>query len=161
MDIAQGRPCPLCEAPLSAQALAEVSGDEAPLRLTLRGLPVLACAAPHRYFVGQQFPIWLLNALLDKELANLPAGTQKGLLFRKYACGGCGANLPATAAGSQTFPARLAWKDTPGFSVDMAMPVFRCTACGREQVRSAAELAKLLPAALVHAFKSAGIKAPG
>lgn len=161
MDIAQGKPCPLCEAPLNARALPEVRGDEAPLRLTLRGLPVFTCAAPHRYFVGQTFPIWLLNALLEEELGKVPAGKEKGLLFRKYACGGCGAILPAAASGPRTFSASLAWKDTPGFSVEVTMPVFRCDACGREQVRSAAELAKLAPAALVHAFKAAGIKAPG
>lgn len=161
MDIAQGKPCPLCNSPLSAQALPEVSGDEAPLRLTLRGLPVFTCAAPHRYFVGQSFPIWLLNALLEGELAKVPTGTEKGLLFRKFACGGCGAILPSAANGSRTYSTHLAWKDTPGFSVDVTMPLFRCDACGREQARSAAELAKLAPAALVHAFKAAGIKAPG
>ncbi len=161
MDIAQGKPCPLCAGPLSAQVLPDVSGDEAPLRLTLRGLPVFACPAPHRYFVGQKFPIWLLNALLDGELAEVPAGTEKGLLFRKFACGGCGAILPPAATGSRTYSMHLAWQDTPGFSVDLTMPLFRCDACGREQSRSAAELVQLAPAALVHAFKTAGIKAPG
>jgi len=156
-----GAPCPLCESPLQAKRLPEAGGDEAPLRLVLRGLPILACEAPHRYFVAQQFPIWLLNALLEEELARVPAGTAKGLLFRKYACGGCGAVLPAAASGPRTFPAHLAYGDGPEFSVDLTMPAFRCGACGCEQARSGAELAKLLPSALVHAFKGAGIKAPG
>ena len=156
-----GSPCPLCEAPLAARRLHDVRGDEAPLRITLRGLPVLACTAPHRYFVGQQFPVWLLNALADGELAKLPAGVEKGLLFKKYACGGCGAILPTTGAEPGNFSVDLAWNDTPGFVVDVSMPVVRCASCGREQVRSGAELAKLLPAALVHAFKDAGLKAPG
>ena len=102
MDIAQGKPCPLCAGPLSAQVLPDVSGDEAPLRLTLRGLPVFACPAPHRYFVGQKFPIWLLNALLDGELAEVPAGTEKGLLFRKFACGGCGARMKRNPQRAET-----------------------------------------------------------
>ena len=161
MDIAEGHPCPLCEAPLAARKLAEASGDEAPMRLTLRWLPVLACAAPHRYFVEQPFPMWLLNAMLGEELAKIPAGTQGGLVFRKYRCGGCGGPLPASAGERRTYASHLAWKGGPEFAVEVSMPVCRCPGCGREQVRSAAELAKLLPAALVHAFKAAGMKAPG
>jgi hypothetical protein len=161
MDIAEGKPCPLCEAPLAARTLPDVAGDEAPMRLELRAFPVFSCEAPHRYFLGQKFPIWLLNALLEGELPKIPAGVEKGMLFKKYACGGCGAALPAAGAEPLTFSSTLAWNDTPGFAVDITVPVYRCDGCGREQARSGAELAKLLPAALVHAFKAAGMKAPG
>lgn len=156
-----GTPCPLCEHPLAASRLPEVTGDESPMRLVIRDLPVLACGAPHRYFAGQGFPIWLLNTLADGELAKIPSGAAKGLVFRKYACGGCGAALPGAGGEPGTFSASLAWKDSPGFTVEVTVPLYRCAACGREQARSGEELAKLLPAALVHAFKSAGIKAPG
>lgn len=161
MEIGEGLSCPLCEGPLAARTLAEATGDEAPMRLTLRGLPVFACDAPHRYFRGRPFPVWLLNALLEDELPRIPAGVGKGLLFRKYACGGCGAALPGSGGEPRTFSSTLAWQETPGFSVEVTVPVVRCAACGREQARSGAELGKLLPAALVHAFKAAGIKAPG
>jgi hypothetical protein len=161
MDIGEGKACPLCETPLAARTLPETLGDEAPMRLALRGFPVFACAAPHRYFVGQQFPVWLLNAMTDGELAKIPAGVEKGLLFKKYACGGCGAVLPASGGEPRTFSSKLAWNSTPGFEVDVTVPVFRCGGCGREQARSGPELVKLLPAALVHAFKAAGLKAPG
>jgi hypothetical protein len=156
-----GSPCPLCEAPLAAKLLREAAGDEAPMRVALRGLPVLACEAPHRYFVGHGFPIWLLNVLVEVEIAKIPAGRRKGLVFRDYDCGECGARLPTSGAEPWTFSASLAWEETPGFVADITMPVFRCTSCGREQARSGEELAKLLPAALVHAFMAAGIKAPG
>lgn len=161
MEIAPGSPCPLCEAPLAARKLAEVMGDEAPMRVTIRWLPVLSCDAPHRYFIEQPFPIWLLNAMLGEEIARIPAGAESGLVFRKYRCGGCGAMLPASGAERRAYVSHLAWKDGPEFAVEVSMPVCRCTGCGREQVRSAAELAKLLPSALVHAFKAAGLKAPG
>ncbi len=159
--IEAGKPCPLCQSPLAAKRLDEVTGDESPLRVALRELPVLACEAPHRYFVGHGFPIWLLNALSDAELAKIPAGRRQGLVFRKYACGGCGAVLPASGAGTRSFSARLAWKDSPEFGAEISIPVYRCGACGVEQARCAEELAKLLPAALVHAFMAAGLKAPG
>lgn len=155
------KPCPLCEAPLAAIRLPDVSGDEAPMRVTLHDMPALACPAPHRYFVGHGFPIWLLNALVDAELARIPSGTRKGLVFRKYACGECGSPLPAAAGDTRTYPATLQWKETPAFVVDIAIPLYRCASCGREQARSGEELAKLLPAALVHAFMAGGLKAPG
>jgi hypothetical protein len=146
---------------LAARSLSAAVGEEAPIRLTLRGLPVLACAAPHRYFVAHGFPVWLLNALVETEAPRIPAGREKGLLFRSYACGECGAPLPTARGETKTFASRLAWRETPAFEAEVLVPVCRCAACGREQARSAAELAKLLPAALVHAFKSAGLKAPG
>lgn len=161
MKIGEGLPCPLCEIPLAARTLGETSGDEAPMRVTLRGLPIFSCPAPHRYFVGQQFPIWLLNALVDGELGRIPAGKEKGLVFKSYACGECGGALAASGGDPRTYTSNLAWNETPGFAVDVSMPVFRCDSCGREQARSGAELAKLLPAALVHAFMAAGLKAPG
>jgi hypothetical protein len=161
MDIGEGKPCPLCQAPLTARTLPDTPGDEAPMRLTLRGFPVFACAAPHRYFLGQQFPIWLLNTMLDGEIAKIPAGVDKGLLFKKHSCGGCGAVLPSAAGEPRTFSSSLAWEKSPPFTVEVTVPVYRCAGCGREQARSGPELAKLLPAALVHAFKAAGLKAPG
>jgi hypothetical protein len=157
----EGQGCPLCEAPLAERRLREVTGDEAPMRLVLRNLPVLSCEAPHRYFPEQGFAVWLLKALVEAELAKIPAGVEKGMVFRKYACGGCGAPLPADGGEPWTFSSTLAWKDAPGFVVDVTVPVVQCPACGRDQARSATELAKLLPSALVHAFKDAGIKAPG
>lgn len=161
MEIAAGGPCPLCNAALTARTLSAIAGEEAQVRIVLRELPVLSCDAPHRYFVGHKFPIWLLNTLVDRELAKIPAGRRRGMLFAKYACGLCGAGLAGQPGATATHTASLAWKETPAFSADIVYPVHRCTACGKIQARSAEELAKLLPAALVHAFKAAGLKAPG
>lgn len=160
MEIAEGQPCPLCEGPLAARHLNEVSGDEAPVRLTLRRLPVLECAARHSYFVGLGFPVWLLNSLVDLELPKIPAGTEKGLVFRKYACSECGAEIPPGGGEPMTFSSTLDWENTFPFVVDITVPVVTCPSCGRDQARSRAELAKLLPSALVHAFKTAGLKGP-
>ncbi len=157
---AAGGPCPLCGATLAPQCLARAEGDEAPIRLVLERLPVLSCPAPHRYFVGRAFPMWLLGELLEAKLPEVPAGREKGLLSRRFACGTCGARLPSQGE-MRPFTWRLAWRETPAFEAGLQVPVVRCPSCGKEQARSAGELAKLLPAALVHAFKAAGIKATG
>jgi hypothetical protein len=130
------------------------------MRIALRGLPVLACGVPHRHFAGREFPLWLLDALVDGEIPKIPAGETKGLLFRKHVCGGCGAQLALPGEERRTFSFSLAWKQTPAFTVDVTVPLYRCAGCGREQAGSREELAKLAPNALVHAFKAAGLKGP-
>jgi Zn ribbon nucleic-acid-binding protein len=160
-EVAAGAPCPLCEVPLEEKTLPEFSGDEAPLRLTIRHFPALACPAPHRYFIGHEFPVWLLNALVEAELARIPKGKEQGRVFRKCVCGGCGAALRAAGAEWHTFSSTLAWRETRPFVVDLTVPVVECPSCGMAQARSGAKLAKLVPSALVHAFKAAGLKSPG
>ena len=159
--IEAGAPCPLCQAPLAPKLLREVVGEEGSLRLALRTLPVLACEVPHRYFVGPGFAVWLLNELADKELPKIPVGREKGLVFRGYECGACGTALPSAGGDPMTFSSTLDWEQMVPFVVDITVPVVGCPSCGRDQARSGAEIAKLLPSALVHAFKAAGIKAPG
>lgn len=152
--------CPVCAAPLAARNLREVVGDEVLLRVTLRHFPVLACAASHRFLVAPEFAAWLVDLLREGELAKIPAGAEKGLVFHKYACSGCGAELPAAAGEPTTWSATLEWKEVFPFVVDITVPILSCPSCGFEQARSRAELVKLLPVALVHAYKEAGISVP-
>lgn len=159
--LAVGKPCPLCETPLSLKTLPEFSGDEAPLRVTLAGMPALSCGTGHVYFVRPDFPLWLMNHLVDEDESKLPAGDAQGLLFKRYACHDCGAALAPKQDHLHTFRFPVAYKEHSGFTVELSAPVYRCTGCGKEQLHSLAEVRKLTPAALVHAFKGAGIKPPG
>ena len=158
---AAGRPCPLCEETLAPVRLPPIAGDEAPMRLTLHGMPAIACATGHTYFAKRDFALWLMDELLEQRLAALPAGVASGLLFRRHACGGCGAPLAALRGERREFRLEVAYPGREAFAVGIGMPAYRCTGCGREQLHSLAELRKLAPAALVHAFKAGGIKAPG
>jgi hypothetical protein len=40
------------------------------------------------------------------------------------------------------------------------MPVYKCSACGKEQMHSLKEVRKLTPAAMAHAFEDANIPPP-
>ena len=167
MKLSAGTPCPLCsdarthDSLLEMRGLARFSGDEAPLRLVLGAMPVLQCRAGHRYFVKREFPLWLMDTLTGPEAAKLPAGHAAGMLFRRYRCGDCGQPLGRKQGEALTFEVALAFGEAPPFTVALQMPVFACRGCGKAQLRSREELRALLPAALVHAFKEAGIKAPG
>jgi DNA-directed RNA polymerase subunit RPC12/RpoP len=161
MKIAAGQPCPLCNRALVPGTLPEFSGDELPLSLAVRGMPILACEVPHRYFVNPEFPLWVMNHLVDEDEAKLPAGQAKGFLIKHYVCSECGKELAPKQDHRHSFHVPLKWKEGPEFEVILSMPVFKCTGCGQEQLHSLDEVRKLTPAALVHAFKGVGIKAPG
>lgn len=161
MKVAAGRPCPLCEAPLAPARLPHFSGDEAPLRVTLRAMPALQCATHHTYFVKPSFPLWLTQHLVTRDEAGLPTARSSGRFFRSYACAACGAKLAARPDHRYSFWFDLAFEGEAPFAVEITMPVFRCAGCGVEQIDSLDRLRALTPAALVHAFKGAGIKPPG
>lgn len=165
--IQAGKPCPLCagrggeSSLLESRHLPDFSGDEAPLRMTLHAMPALQCKVGHTYFVKPDFPVWLMNHLVQEDEAKLPAGEAKGFLIKHYVCGECGKALAAKEDHRHAFRVPVAYPSADAFEVDLSMPVFKCTGCGKEQLHSLAEVRKLTPAALVHAFKGAGIKAPG
>jgi hypothetical protein len=158
--VAPGKPCPLCKTPLQRRILDAVSGDEAPLRITLHGMPALSCDKPHVYFVKPDFPLWLRNHLVDEDEPTLPSGDATGLIFKSYLCHDCGKPLSPKADHLHSFHLKLAYDGEPEFHADLTMPVFRCTGCGKEQMHSLGEVRKLTPAALAHAFQAAGIKPP-
>jgi len=159
--IAAGEPCPLCNQPLAARRLASIAGDEGELRITLRGIPVLQCPVDHTYFTKRRFPVWLHTRLIEVDAPSLAAGVASGLLFKRYACVSCGKRLATgSGGGRRDFGFELAFDEQP-FRMELSMPVCVCTGCGTEQARSGEELRNLAPSALVHAFKGAGIKAPG
>ena len=159
--VAPGKRCPQCDSPLQHRILGSFSGDEAPLRITIHGMPALACDKPHLYFIDPEFPLWLMNHLVDEDEATLPAGDKTGLIFKAYLCHDCGKPLSPKRDHVHAFNLKLAYAGEPEFQVEIAMPVFRCPGCGKEQMHSLGEIRKLTPAALVHGFRGAGIRAAG
>ena len=159
--IAAGQPCPMCEAPLALKRLEAFSGDEPPLRVTLRGMPALACGAPHIFFVRPKFALWLLDELVARGEASVPGGVARGFAWwKRYSCGGCGAPLRGSGGALRNVHLALAFEDHGEFIATLSVPFQQCAACGREQARDAAAVRRLAPAALVHALKEAGVKPP-
>ena len=153
------RYCPICKAEAEAAMVGKASGEESPLAVTVRGLPVLQCPQGHRQFPHADFPLLLLDHLLEQDEPQLPASEAKGLLFKHYHCSACGAELDAGTDQKHTFKVEVALPGLPPFEVDLTMPVHRCSRCGQEQLHSLKELRSRTPAALAHAFKAAEIAA--
>ena len=155
----KARRCPICKSDTASTRLEAATGHDASLSVALRGLPVLECPQGHRLFALADFPLLLLDRLLEQDAPKLPASTTKGLLFKQHHCSECGAALDSAADQQHTFRVDVELPELPAFGVDLTLPVHRCGRCGREQLHSLKALRSHAPAALAHAFKSAQIAA--
>jgi len=126
--------CWRCHGAVELKSLDKVSAQNSPLTVTVLGMPVARCRHGHASPVANDFMLWLIHELKDRE-GTLPAGNEQGMLFKKYRCA-CSAELPAESARRQAFPLDLGYEGAPPFKVELEMPVYKCAGCGKEQLRS-------------------------
>ncbi len=152
--------CNQCRAETEVTIVNFADGEAEPLRLRLKEFPLRACAEGHRQFVRPEFAVELLQHLTEEDEPALPAGEEKGLIVKKYLCESCGESLEAKPDHRHTFSIEVKLDDLDPFGVDLTMPVYKCSACGKEQLHSLKEVRKLTPAAMAHAFEDANIPPP-
>ncbi|HLS86889.1 MAG TPA: hypothetical protein VK043_11390 [Burkholderiales bacterium] len=153
----QTRPCTRCRGETRPAVLENAASEADGIALKIERMPVLACSAGHLQFVSPEFPRWLVEHLIEEDEARLPAGREKGLLFKHYLCGDCGAELERTPKARNHFAFDVALRDLQPFRVELTAPVFRCPRCEREQLHSMKELQSRTPVALAEAFRAAQI----
>ena len=146
--------CPRCSGALQQKTLGIVSVESAPLRLTVEDMPAAICAKNHSVPVDNDFMLWLIQELKGREAA-LPAGEEKGAIFKKFVCS-CGKELAAKSERRQAFPLELAYAGYPAFSAAIEMPVYKCSGCGKEQLRSVKEAQKHTSQAIAELNDAAG-----
>jgi predicted RNA-binding Zn-ribbon protein involved in translation (DUF1610 family) len=151
--------CAMCRGATQLAAIGELVVEEGPLKLKVDGMPAAKCAKGHATPVHQDFLLWLLGGLRERQ-AGLPAAEAKGLLMKKYVCA-CGKELPAKTESRRGFPFDFAYEGTPAFKVELDMPVYKCPGCGKEQLRSADELRKAVTTAMVDVCDRAGFPHSG
>lgn len=152
------RPCSQCRKEVVLSTVDSMAGEAAGVRMSIVGMPVLACAEGHRRFLAPDFALTLIDALLPGEpLVPVAAATQKGLLRKRLHCPGCGKEL-AQGAGETHVEAKrvLELKRGAAFEVRVEVPTFRCS-CGKESVSPEDVLGEALMKASVHAFRSAAV----
>lgn len=152
--------CPRCSGACELKTLPSVSGEDGPLKLSVQEMPVFACPKNHRTPVHRDFMIWLIQQIRERE-AQIAAGKEEGLLFKKHLCGACGKELAAKPERRQVFPYELKYEELRPFRLEIEMPVYKCTGCGKEQVRSAKELHGRVPSAIVAVNDGAGFPHSG
>lgn len=153
------RSCRTCHTATELRKLEPTTGGEKALGVTVHGLNVLVCSNGHKQFIDAEFPLRLLNHLVEEDESKLPAGEEKGvLMFKRFFCHDCGRELEPKPDHRHSFSIRPGLPDQPDLGIELTMAVYHCTGCGKEQLHSLAELRKLTPTALVHAFQAAGIQ---
>jgi len=152
--------CNRCRAETEITVVSFADGEADPLRIRLKELPLRACADGHRQFVRPDFAVKLLRHLTEEDEPELPAGEVKGLIMKKYLCESCGEALEPKPDHRHTFSIEVRLEDLDPFGVDLSMPVYKCSACGKEQLHSLKEVRRLTPAAMAHAFEAANIPPP-
>jgi DNA-directed RNA polymerase subunit RPC12/RpoP len=152
--------CARCSSPSALKTLPSVSGENGPLKLTVLELPVLACAKNHNAPVHRDFMLWLIREIRARE-AEIAAGKQEGMVFKKYLCGDCGKELPAKPGRRQAFSYELKYEELAPFKLEIDMPFYKCSGCGKEQVRSTKDLHGHVAQAIVGVNDAAGFPHSG
>ncbi len=131
--------CARCSGATELKTLPTVSGENGPLKTTVLELPVFACAKKHNAPVHRDFMLWLIQEIRARE-AQIAAGKEEGMVFKKHLCGECGKELAAKPERRQAFPYELKYEDLAPFKLQLEMPIYKCTGCGKEQIRSTRDL---------------------
>lgn len=152
------KPCGICRSAVMPATIPQMEGTEGRVRMSIMGMPALACTEGHRRFLAPDFAIRMMEALYaGGRLAADPPAAKKGLLRTRYVCAGCGAELGESTAQPLESRHRIALTGSEPFMVGLAQPRFECASCGRASVLPDATLRDALLKASVAAFRSAEV----
>ena len=152
--------CARCSSACELKTLPSVTGEDGPLKLTMQAMPVFECAKGHKAPVHGDFMLWLIQEIRSRE-AQVAAGKEEGMIFKKHFCGACGKELAAKSERRQGYPYELKYEETAPFRLEIEMPVYKCTACGKEQLRSTKDLHGHVAQAMVGVNDAAGFPHSG
>jgi len=152
--------CPRCSGACELKTLSSVSGEDGPLKLTALQLPVFGCAKNHHVPVHRDFMLWLIQEIRARE-PQVAAGKEEGMIFKKHLCVACGKDLASKSERRQAFPFDLKYEELAPFKLQIDMPVYKCTGCGKEQIRSTKDLHGRVPNAVVGINDAAGFPHSG
>ncbi len=152
--------CARCSSACELKTLPSMSGEDGPLKLTVLELPVFACAKNHKLPVHRDFMLWLIQEIRARE-GQIAAGKEEGMIFKKHLCGDCGKELASKPERRQAFPYELKYEELAPFKLQVEMPLYKCSACGKEQIRSARNLHGHIAQAVVGINDGAGFPHSG
>ena len=152
--------CTKCVSPCELKTLPSVDAVEGSLKLTVLEFPVFACGKDHKLPVHRDFMLWLIQEIRARE-GKIVAGKEEGMIFKKRLCGACGKDLASKSERREVYPFELKYDDLAPFKVQIDMPLYKCTACGKEQIRSTKDLHGHIAQAIMGINDAAGFPHSG
>lgn len=151
-------PCIKCKGEMTVKPLDTFNGEEGGVKVVIRGMPAAVCPEGHKRFVYPLFAGLLMDMMLDEDTYSfVPAAVKKGLFTKHYHCPDCGQELPGAPTGSKSRDMTAEFKHADPFSFQIEVPVYKCSSCGKEFIRSAEETGKLAMSATGHAYRATDI----
>ena len=152
--------CARCSNACELKTLPSLSGEDGPLKIFMLEMPVFACTKNHQAPVHRDFMIWLIQQIRERE-ADIVAGKEEGVIFKKHLCGACGKDLAPKPERRQAYPYELKYEELAPFKLQIEMPLYKCTGCGKEQIRSTREMHGRVPNAMAGINDDAGFPHSG
>lgn len=152
------KPCSRCKGEMTPVKLPPFEGAEGEVKLTVIGMPAVACAEDHKRFVYPEFAALLMDFTAETahyELAE-PA-VKRGLLRKHYHCPACGRELSPAPAATRRVEFDVDLHDAEPFRLAVEVPIYNCPSCGAECEHPPEELAQLGFKAVAHAYRSVDI----
>jgi len=152
------KPCSKCKGDMKPVKLPPFEGTEGDVKLTVIGMPAVACVENHKRFVYPEFAALLMDLTADPARYDLadPA-VKRGLLRKHYHCPACGEELSAEPLATRRGEFDVNLHDAEPFRLAVEVPVYKCPACGDECEHPPEELAKLGFKAVAHAYRAIDI----
>lgn len=151
-------PCLTCKGEMTVKPLDTFSGEEGGIKVTIHAMPAAVCPEGHKRFVYPLFAGRLMDMVMDEDTYSfVPAAVKKGLFTKRYHCPSCGQELPGAPAGSKSREMSAEFKNADPFRLQIEVPVYKCSSCGKECIHSAEETGKLAMAATGHAYRATDI----
>lgn len=148
--------CIQCRRETFPHVVDAVSGQDGPLTVTLRGLSTQVCPRGHKQLTHGAFAARFVLGIAHSGEA-LPVAVSRGFWSRRLVCTTCSGELDNDAP-LHTFHLEVPGDDAPMGGVDLTLPVYKCTECGKAHLRSRKDL-QSLSAAVLDALRAAGVVA--
>jgi hypothetical protein len=112
-----------------------VVGLDSPLQLTVLEMPVLACPKnTRRRCTGIQ--LWLIGGACARVKGQIRGRQGRGHDLQEVPLRSMRQGTRSKSERRQAYPYELKYEELAPFKVEIEMPLYKCTGCGKEQLRS-------------------------
>ncbi|MDH4191887.1 MAG: hypothetical protein OEW21_17000 [Betaproteobacteria bacterium] len=156
--MSHAKTCRQCGAEVALTRLPRAQGEDSGVRVEIEGMPAYLCARGHKRFLTPDFPLHLIEKLLNADgTFSAPHANKRGLIRKRYHCPGCGGDMPAESGRHASARHRIEFSDSATVDVALTLPLYRCARCEHDVLHPRQEVQRALMDAAASAFRSANV----